>query len=187
MAACLITITGSGSVLLRYKESLVDKSIIAKEGSLYLNDLTVTNVTFTTLSGTNSVTSSCFTITSIPSICYKISWDFNNLVGYNFVSVNLDGVILNFSPVSFPNAKYGLPQVINSLSDDRIKIVQGFLNTLVEPMNTVMIIKTISVTPPIFKIDGPDPDDSIYLIGEITSCSNIGYTNFNTCQPIPLS
>lgn len=188
MAACLITITGtSGRVLINYTESTIDKKLIAEKGNIYLDDVTVTNITYSTIEGDLIVSSACFIVTSVPFVCYKISWDYNDLVGYNFVSIDLDGIIIPITPVSFPNSKYGLASSVNLLLDDRIKITQGFSNTSSQPTNTIMIVKTISFNAPIFRIDGPDPDDSIYLIGEVVSCSNVGYTNFNTCQPIILS
>lgn len=185
MAICLITVTGTGGkVLVRYKESTVKKSITADVGNFYLDNVTVTDVTTTTLIGNAIASSACFTITSVPYNCYKIAWDYNNLIGYSFISVDIDGEVLNFNDVIYPGAKFGLAIAVNSLLDDRIKMVQGLLDDSISPMNTTMIMKTISVNPPIFKIKGPGASDIIYLIGEVASCSNIGYTNFNTCQDI---
>ena len=185
MAACLITISGTGGkVLLKYKESTVDKSATLDIGTIYLNDATVTDVTYTTLIGDAIATSGCFTITELPTECYKISWDFNDLEDYSFVSVTIDEEVIDFDDVVFPNSKFGLAIAINSLLDDRIKVVQGLLDVSVTPMNTTMIIKVLSSTPPIFKIQGPGSSDTIYLIGEVASCSNVGYTNFKTCQDI---
>lgn len=184
MAACLIPIIGtSGNVLIRYTESGVEKELIAGIGNIYLED-TVTDLTYTTLSGDAAASSGCFTIVANPSICYKLSWDNNNLEGYSFDSVNIDGDIISLSSVDYPNSGFQLGAELNSLNLSKIKAIQAKIETISGVSNTSYVLKVSSVNAPIFKIVGPDAEDILYLIPETSACSIVGYSNLNPCQPI---
>lgn len=187
MAACAITTTGtSGKVLLTYTESAVVKSAIVPIGVIYLDDATVTDVKWTTLYGDAVSASSCFVETEVPMSCYRVSWDYSDLVGYSFVSVILDGEEIAIPEIAFPNAGFGLAGAVNGLGDDRIKIVKGKITESPSPTNYSMIAKTITVNPPIFKIASPDDVDFLLIEGIASTCSPVGYEDFNTCQPIIL-
>ena len=185
MAACLITVTGtSGKIYLQYKESSVAKSLLLGIGSIFLDDSTVTDLTYTVITGDVAISSSCLTLVSKPIVCCKLSWDISNLKDYKFVSFSLDGEEYTINPVSFVNSFYQLAKAVNELQISEIKITEGIQSIIGEYGRTQMILKVISDDLPVFKIANSDNTVFIYLKTVTATCSNTGYTQFNTCMDI---
>ena len=185
MAISLITITGTdGKLLLKYKESTVPKSAILEKGNIYLDDATVTDVTYTTLYGDLVASSGVFTITELPSVCYHFKWDFSPITDYEFVEIEVDGIVTALTPSTFPNQSPDtVAETINSLGDDNLKAVQAKVDTSVRP-NFTLVIKALSVDPPRLKVSNTAASASFYIEGEVGSCTNVGFYDYNTCQPV---
>jgi len=197
MAACLITISGtSGQLQLNYKIGGISKSPIESGvGSFYIED-TATEVTYTTLFGDVIASSACLTIVAEPFVCYNIRWKGINAEGYKFINVALGETIYTLTEANFPNAESTLPNSVNELGVDALKITSykrvggsGFSTTIPDESSVEhnFIVRVIGSEIPIFKIRNADTTAYIYVYGVVSTCAPIGYTDVILCNPAPLS
>lgn len=183
MAACAITITGTGKVLLRYTVSAVEKELVASVGTIYLDDATVdANITYTTLTGTAVAASSCFTITELPLQCFHFFWDWFPGMSYTFTKLSIDGDDFALNPVvSLTEETYNaLADSINQLDPDKIQAIKGKINLTELPIFS-MVIRTLAVNPPVLTAVNGNNTAEFTISSKGGSCSPLGYEDIESC------
>jgi len=190
MPAALISITGtSGKVLLNYLQSAVAKSAILDIGTLFLDDATVTAVTYTTLSGDAIASSLVFTITNLPYQYYKLEWKGLKSDGYKIKNILLGIDTFNIPEVDFPNSDYNLINSVNELNNDEVKITDIKVSPPNLPngfVNFSYIFRILGNDTPELEIRNIDNTGYIYVKGVSTAYPVVGYTSITICNNLPL-
>lgn len=190
MAACLITVSGTeGVVQLQYNIGVTPYKISAGIGTFYIED-TATDVTYTTLYGDAIASSGCLTVTALPSICYLLNWKGVEAPGYTIDALILGTEVLSIN-ADFPRASTELAASINDLADDRVKVVQ-YSYTYSDPIDPSTfeygyIIRVISDEIPILRARNSDNTAKLYIHGEVSACTILGYTDINLCYPLAIT
>ncbi len=130
MAACLITIAGTGTLKLDYDLGSDHNIQYTTPGDIVYIDDTATNVTYTTLTGTATASSGCLTITALPINYYTITYDRldNDTSTYNskFDALLLDTTVIALTPNVSDKSVSFLDIIIainTTLANNNIKIV----------------------------------------------------------------
>ena len=190
MAACLITISGTaGEVRIDYIESLIPKYIVAGIGTIYLES-TITNVTYTNLSGNAIASSLCLTITNLSTTCFNMFWKIKD-IGYKIDALIFNNVIIPITEVNFPYSSTNIISKINNLNDNRFKIVKYLITDsnakyLGDASTTSYsyILKIQGNIIPQFRVRNIDNTGYIYIHGFTSSCVPAGYIDVNICEPV---
>lgn len=184
MAACLITVSGtSGTVRVDYLDGVTPGTVTSGIGTFYIED-TYTDVTYTTLSGDAIASSGCFTITALPFACYELRWTGLNAPDYMIDAVILGADTFTIPDVEFPRSNYNLPEAINNLNNESIKLVQlQITNVALAPYEDIYsyIFRVVGPEIPILRVRNADSSGYIYIHGEPSACSIVGYTDINLC------
>ena len=178
---CLINVTGtSGEATIRFRTGTVFHTITSTIGSFYI-DSGALDVTYTTISGNAIASSSCFVVSSLPIVCYKINWKGIITDDYKFDAVLFGLEILNLDFIPFLQIE-NLVTNLNSKNDSRIKVID-FKTEPSQNANSTeysFIVKVFNSNIPIFRIKNKDNTGSIYLHGEVYLCENVGSSNVRT-------
>lgn len=191
MPGCLISITGtSGTIRLNYTLSGTPYVIETSKGSFYI-ETSATNVTYTTLEGDLVASSSCLTITNLPSSCYTISWNNIDANGYVINAVILGATTISISPISFPNSGFDLVSTINDLYNDKVKVVGHKFIIGVSPYlyDNSYIFKVLGADIPILRLYNSTTNTYLYVYGVASSCVISDYDQVVPCYtaPIPMT
>lgn len=191
MGACLISITGtSGTIRLNYTLSGTPYVIETSKGSLYIES-TATSVTYTTLEGDLVASSSCLTVTNLPSSCYTISWNNINTNGYVINAIILGATTISIPSISFPNSTFELVSAINNLYNDKVKVVGHKFVTEAGTYqyNNSYIFKVLGADIPILRLYNSTTNTYLYIYGVASSCTISEYTQVVPCYtaPIPMT
>lgn len=187
MAACLVTVSGtSGEVLIKYEIGGLPYYLTSNIGTFYIEN-TATSVTYTTLSGDAVATSLCLTIAPLTSTCFRLNWKGIVADNYTITAVILGNDTLNFTPIPFPTTRLNLATAINSIYDDRIKVIAYKENvpagtTLNSQVEFNYIVKVFGGEVPILSINNADSTGRIYIYGTVSPCSIVGYNTIDTCE-----
>jgi hypothetical protein len=187
MAACLISVTGTvGVIRVNYKISSVPYSIETSVGDFYIED-TATDVTYTTLSGDLVASSGCLTITELPPVCYKISWEGIATDGYIANAIILGNDTITIANTTFPESRKDLITNINNANDDRVKVI-GYKFNLVgyskfNSYDSSYIVKVLGSEVPILRVRNADDTGYIHIHGVVQpDClPQTGFTIVDPC------
>lgn len=195
MAACAITTGGTNGTL------RIDYDLGANHNVEYTNygddiwiDDTATNVTYTTLTGDVTASSGCVTITALPMICYKFTYDRNKTYSdayiSNFTAAEVGATTYTITAVPDQLAYMGtlINEINNELLDSAIKITAYRLTDLLNDYYKIdLIMRIIGSDVPYLKIVSPNSSIS-YLKGVVSAdCIPTGYqpTVFTDATPTP--
>jgi len=186
MAACLITIGGtSGIIQINYTISSVQYTIeTISPGSFYIED-TAVDVTYTTITGDLTASSGCLTVTNLPVNCYEVFWKGLSADNYKISEIILGSEIITIPDTNFPLSSRDFIENVNSLNDNRIKIV-GYKTVFSPPsiqnIEYYYIFKILGSNEPVLKIKNTDDTNYIYVYGTSTSCTiPVGYEEIDPC------
>ena len=191
MAACLITVSGTiGTVRIDYIESLIPKNIIVGIGTIYLES-TITNVTYTNLSGDAIASSLCLTVTNLPTTCFNMFWKIKD-INYKIDALIFNNVIIPIAEVNFPYSDLAIINQINNLNDSRFKITKYLISNLNaiynnDPSITIShsyILQIQGTTIPQFRVKNTNNTGYIYIHGVSSSCTPVGYIDVNICETV---
>lgn len=187
MAACAITSAGTGLALVRYKIGGTPYSIRIDGGPFYIED-TATDVTYTTLTGTLVPSSGCLTVTEQPYSCFKFSWSGIQAENYFITGVlytDPDGQEgFNFTGATFPNSGLNLGRYLNSVNNDRFKII-GYFSSGVssEAPSVEYIMQTIGVNDVSLIVEGDDGSFFIQGVEQPDCDLPVNYRAVSPCYP----
>lgn len=193
MASCQINISGSGTVLIKYVLGGIKNEITADSGDPVFLDTTVTNVTYTVISGLAGVTSSCIAITNLPRACYKYSWSFSknciscaglytsaqSLYKFKYLLYTTENSITEtninlITPVT-------LASEINNLGIDNVKATAYQVTETLGEYRIELILTVFGTVVPEIVMESPIGPDKMYLKGTASSCLPTGFTNIDIC------
>ena len=193
MAAGLITVSGTGQVLIQYIDAgSVARSLITGPGTLYL-DTTGTDFTWTTLSGNATASSGVITLVEIETTCYILSWE-EPILGINtfqnprlkFNGIELDGVTTSINESYFPMSSLRVGTSINDADISNIKATayKDVISNGSAPESHYLIVQVQGTDViPYLRIANETSSQHLYIKGVVTgNCLPAGYTAIETCQ-----
>lgn len=193
MAAGLITISGTGQVLIQYIDAgAVARSLVAGPGTLYL-ETTGSDFTWTTLSGTAAASSGVITLVEIETACYILSWE-EPILGIasssnprlKFDGVELDGITTSIEESYFPMSSSTVGNSINNAGIYNIKAT-GYKDVITDgstPSSHYLAVQVQGTDIiPYLRISNATSSQHLYIKGTVSvSCLPTGYTALESCQ-----
>lgn len=188
MAACQIDFTGSGKTLIRYTHSAVEYFITVIDGGLIFLDDGDTNFFYTHITG-NLVpvpNGGCITITEDAYDCQLLEWSDIEMVDAQINSITFNGEEFFFAiRPDFPVAGIQLCSSINSVADDRFKVISYKRSQLVNGnVNCSYLVRTIGATEPVGITVINDDGNEFVILGEEMEVCTVpeDHTLVNTCD-----
>lgn len=188
MASCAITIGGtSGSVLIRYKLGGVNNSITANFGTEVYVSNTITDVTYTTLSGDANASSGCVSITELEETCYEFKWETLKAGcdrGDVINAVIVGSTAVSITPKSISTSYQSVADAISTASSSLIQPYAGKFTASSTGTGKNYLIAKVYGADTLISLRVYNASSGFYynILGTPTTCTvPSGYTAIETC------
>ncbi len=184
---CKINVIGtSGTVKITYTIGTTINYVVAEVGDPVYIAKESTNVSFTTLSGNATATSTCLSLTNLPAACYLISWESFGLTQEDNLDMVFDRAILGSTLIPITSTPYYheeasrlLGDWIQALNDSRMiptawRVVDSTRGT----KHFYLIVKITSAEQFAVRITNPAGAHQLRIIGTLSACLPTGYTAY---------
>jgi hypothetical protein len=182
--ACLITITGTSGLLeIRYTDGGVPSTIrVEGEGGVYLPDA-VLAADYTVLSGDLDASSACTTLTEVPLVLNKFTWEiFDCLNPYQFNGIIADAVTSTITNTIYHTLDLNvIIEAINALGNDNIKAVAFKLTVTGSTWVAELIVRTLGVDDLQLQLQGTASTEKMIINSTVVGSIPVDFTEIEIC------